>query len=430
MSLKILAVGDIHLGRRPTRLPSNGEAPLGERARELGPAEAWKRVVQTAVEEKVNAVLLAGDVVDQGLYYFEAYRELRAGVERLVSADIRILGVAGNHDVNVLPKLATQLQHFELLGGNGQWQKTELEAEGERLTLWGWSFPQEKVTTSPLEGVEFQTPQGPNLGLLHCDLDQRESPYAPVARRELEATNLDGWLLGHIHRPDKLSAPNPLGYLGSLTGLHPGETGTHGPWLISVQDGRIQEMEQWVLAPLRWEPLEVDISGILEAEEARERLLESLRKLDKKVAQAKQPPEAVGLRVDFTGRSSFGTAATKVLSEEDRAHIYHGTRETHYFIEQLENKVLPEIPLQELAKRSDPPGLLAQRLLLLNEPQENPERRKLLAEAQQKLAERSRKPQWERLQKPPPDEEQTAAWLHRSGIRLLEELLAQQAQQP
>jgi hypothetical protein len=66
--MRLLAVGDIHLGVRPSRLPEE----LQELARSLGPAEAWRRTVEVAVERHVDAVLLAGDVVDRDDDFFEA----------------------------------------------------------------------------------------------------------------------------------------------------------------------------------------------------------------------------------------------------------------------------------------------------------------------------------------------------------------------
>jgi len=422
MTLRILAVGDMHLGRRPSRLPS----ALADRARALGPAEAWARVVEAAIEEKVDAVAMAGDLVERENDFFEAYRELHQGVERLAGEGIRVLGVGGNHDAGVLPRLAKQIPAFEVLGTGGAWESRELTGGGEVATLWGWSFPGPRVTRSPLAGVDFERGPGPNLGLLHCDRDQTGSPYAPVSSRALEDAGLDGWLLGHFHRPDALTARHLSGYLGSVTGLDPGETDAHGPWLITVDGGRIRDVDQWVVAPLRWERLEVDLVGITEPEEARSRLLDHMRKLDSGMVGGRWPAKAVGLRVYFTGRSRFGEAAAALFSGEDRDHVHTGEGETHYFIERLEAVTRPEILLETLAKRNDPPGLLARRLLLLDRPVENPERQKLLAEARRNLEAETRNPRWSSLRVEPPDEEVTAEWLRRSGMQLLDRLMAQQ----
>lgn len=419
--MKLIAVGDIHLGRRPSRLPRE----LTGRARELGPAGAWDRLVAIAIREQVHAVALAGDVIERENDFFEAYRELHGGVSRLFDAGIKVLAVAGNHDVQVLPRLTDQIPDFRLLGRDGQWEDARIEAGDECLTLWGCSFPQSRVNESPLAGMTFERQPGLNLGLLHCDRDQTNSAYAPVTSRELDAADLDGWLLGHIHKPDALSVSSLCGYLGSITGMDPGEAGAHGPWLVTINGGRIQKVEQWVLAPLRWECLNVDLTGMSEPEDARVRLLEELKKLDTELSAAPWRPEAVGLRVTFTGRSRYGEAALALFSQEDLDGIYTGEEGTHYFIERLDAVTRPEILLEELSKRSDPPGLLARRLLLLDQPVENPERRALLADARRLLEKQARNARWSGLRPQPPDEEMVAESLRHAGSRLLERMLAQ-----
>lgn len=421
MPFRLLAVGDMHLGRRPSRLPGELTGHSGK----LGPAGAWARVVEEAIETRVDAVALAGDVVEQENDFFEAYRELHRGVGRLTAAGIRVLGVIGNHDVAVLPRLAEQIEAFELLGRGGQWQAAQLESNGEAVTLWGWSFPRARVMESPLAGAQFERGPGANLGLLHCDRTQKGSSYAPVSSHELDAAGLDGWLLGHIHQPDALTVQQLSGYLGSATGMGPDEHGARGPWLVTVDGGRIRGVEQWVLAPLRWERLEVDIEGMSRPEEARGRLLDCLRELDVAVAAARRPADAVGLRVRFTGCNGLGEASVALFSEQDREQLYDGKGGTHYFIERLENATRPEIPLDELAGRSDPAGLLARRLLLLERPVDDSERRALVAEARRKLEARAREEWWSGLRVQPPDDEASAEWLQRSGMRLLERLQAQ-----
>ena len=55
--MKILGAADIHLGRRPGRLPPRLTDPNSARA--LGPAGAWERLIDLAIEEGVHALLLA-----------------------------------------------------------------------------------------------------------------------------------------------------------------------------------------------------------------------------------------------------------------------------------------------------------------------------------------------------------------------------------
>ena len=488
--MKLLAVGDIHLGRTPSRLPPE----LADRARELGPAEAWRRAVNAAIAAEVRAVLLAGDVVERDDDFFEAYRELSQGVKRLTDAGIAVIGVAGNHDVRVLPRLAEQIPQFQLLGRDveqgaapasiirrcaehqppgcdGKWERCEIRQGNEVVSLWGWSFPRAKITASPLNGARLERGPSINLGLLHCDRRVAQSDYAPVANAELQQAGLDGWLLGHIHKPDELAAPlpngrfAPNGYLGSLTGLDRSETGPRGPWLLTLEGGHIAKVAQLPLAPLRWEHLEVPLDGLNGEnlagplpdeikEEVQARLLQAVREFDNRIGEQRNRvletvqalegrdggPAAVGLRVRFTGRSRFGTAALDAIPKDIRSRIHDGERNVHYFVESIQADTRPEIDLQELAERNDPVGLLAQRLLWLEPPEgaaaaegqagqgELPDaatpRDRLMEAAKRKLQEQANRPRWSNLDTTTPD---PIAWLRRSGFRTLDKLLAQEA---
>lgn len=424
--MRLLAVGDLHLGRRPSRLPESIDAAG------LGPGEAWRRTVDAAIGHRATAVLLAGDVVDRERDFFEAYRELAAGVRRLVDAGIKVAAVAGNHDVQVLPRLADELPDFTLLGRGGRWQSLPLEADGQRVTVWGWSFPQSRVTGSPLAAPDspaaagFDPGPGLHLGLLHCDRDQAGSPYAPVTSAELAAARLDGWLLGHIHKPDPLGADNLSGYLGSVSAAHPGESGARGPWLLQIGRGSVRAMKHLALAPLRYLPLEVDLSGIDGVEQSRSRVLAALRGLDGELAASGWVPQAVALRLRFGGRSRFGHQALEALSPpEDRDHVFTGGAGTRYFIEHLVVDTLPEADLPALARRADPVGVLAGRLLCLDRAADDAERQALVRGALQRLRDRQAERAWQGLQRPVPDEAMAEVWLRRSGMQLLDHLLAQ-----
>ena len=421
--MKILAVGDIHLGRTPSRLPDE----LADRARELGPAGAWKRTVDVAVGAGVKAVLLAGDVIERENDFFEAYRELEQGVRRLTEAGVEVIGVAGNHDVKVLPRLAEHIPEFRLLGADGKWQSWRIADDMDSITLWGWSFPHKEVPTSPLADQSFERETGINLGLLHCDRDAG-SPYAPVTSKDLQRAGLDGWLLGHIHKPDALSVESLNGYLGSLTGLDRSETGPHGPWLIGIDGGRIESVEQLPLAPLRWEPLDVDLEVIGESAEAKGCILTALQDLDRQITETSSSqdlafaPDAVGVHITLRGRTRFTSVVLDEISGTREEVIYTGTDNRCYFIERTGTDTRPEIDLEELAGQATPPGLLAQRLLWLDEPEGHPGRDHLVAKARQRLRDQGQKPAWTGLHVGEPD---PVEWLRRAGLRALDQLLAQ-----
>lgn len=423
--MDILAVGDLHLGRRPARLPEPLLARLG--ARRLGPAEALERLVAAARRHDVDAVVFAGDVVEQEDDFFEAYAELRRNVTALTEVGIQVLGVAGNHDVQVLPQLAREVDGFRLLGAGGAWESITLTGrDGVQVTLHGLSFSAPVVRDSPLAGVRFDVDPTPQLGVLHCDRDQPGSSHAPVTSRQLEDAGIDAWLLGHIHKPDPLDGQRPSGYLGSVTALRASDTGARGPWLYSIGRGGIEQVQQWPLAPLRWQQIEVDISGMTEATDVRPRIISAAEAAASTIAEGDFRPDAIGLRVRLHGRTRIGHAVEQLLENEalDDLPLAGGI---HGFVGRWWLDTRPEMDLATLARRPDPAGLLAQRLLLLDEaPADDPRREALIARAREHLSTVHRDPAWTRLNPAPLDDQAVADWLRRGAVTNLDALLNQQ----
>lgn len=388
--MKILALADVHLGRAPARL----EAELRPRALELDPAAAWVRAVDAAVEGGVDAVFLAGDLVDSDDDLFEAYGELRTGIERLTARGISVVAVAGNHDHQVLPRLAAELPHLRLIGAGGKWETVDVPAlDGSaHVRVIGWSFPSRWSNESPLSSLGFNEalnaarassshPPKAVFGLLHADRDAPSSQYAPVSGSQLREAPVDSWLLGHVHLPDLThsSGPGPQlsGYLGSLTSTHPGEVGPRGAWLIEVgSDGRLAA-EHLQLAPLRWERVSVDVSTLSEPARAEEYLLTELGALHEKLTAEGASPKAVGCRVTLHGRTRYRQALSEWLtrSASDLAFNIGGTR---YFVERVMLTATPEMDLSRLAEGDDPVALIAARALALRDP-DSPLRERLLA---------------------------------------------------
>lgn len=410
----LLAVGDIHLGRTPAALHPD----LSGRAAELGPELAWSRAVTEAINRSVDAVVLAGDVVDRSRDLLVAYGDLKSGVDKLATAGIPVLAVAGNHDTLVLPRLAREIEALHLLGGDGRWQEKTVG----KLTVIGWSFPRPKVRQSPLKDFPQVSQPDRVIGLLHCDRDQADSPYAPVSSAELRAAPTAAWLLGHIHQPDDLADPRPIGYLGSLTALRASETGPRGPWLVHWTGSAIQT-RHLPLAPLRYENLPIDLSALEAPEQLAEAALAAGRELAAQLSRAEMAPDVVGLRLALTGRCRFERElpqAADQLLNESRPWKDHGMV---LFIQKVSVHTRPDFDLEQLARQSDPCGLLARRLLILSE-HDHPEHRRLLDQGRLRLSRIAGLREFAAVDADL-DDAAVRDWLERAGQRALIELIAQ-----
>lgn len=435
--MRLLCVADVHLGRVPARLHED----LADRASELGAAAAWRRTVELALEERVAAVLLAGDLVDGGNDFFEAFAHLRDGVSRLTAAGIKVVAVAGNHDPEVLARLVKVVPDVTLLGADGAWQAWRLhdpEDESRFVRLVGWSFPERWVDGSPLaddglaaalEASASGPPPLATIGLLHADRDQADSRYAPVTSAQLAAAPVDAWLLGHVHAPvfgEGGARGYVGGYLGSLTANDPGEPGPRGAWLLEVGPGGELRFEHVSLAPLRWERLELDVTGWDSPAEVQTQLIESLEVLGQSLMEQGANPVAVGCRVALVGRTPHRSGLERVLADAQPGAQLIPVAGTQFFLDTVSLEALPELDLEALSEQDDPVGLLAARLVALRTPGSEL-RSRLVGAAAARMAELNEKSDHGGGAFAPPGEAEVAALLEEAALRALDALLAQAA---
>ncbi|HZW27693.1 MAG TPA: DNA repair exonuclease [Trueperaceae bacterium] len=417
--MKLLCAADLHLGRQASRLPE--DLPRAG----LSPAAAWRRLVDLAIAEGVVAVVLAGDVLDDENDFFEAFGDLRAGAQRLSDAGIRLVAVAGNHDVAVLPRLAQAVPGVSLLGAGGVWESLTLELGGSAVNLVGWSWPQRTVVASPLVGLDARLrslPPGVTLGVLHCDLDQPQSRYAPVASADLQDGRVDAWLLGHVHKPTFARVPGGtwVGYLGSVFAADPGEEGERGAWLLEVAGDGLGATPV-PLSPVRYDSLTVDVSDVSSPDDAIAAISAAvLAHADEMPAPAVGGPSVVGVRLSVVGRTPLAKGIRERLAKEDARTLRVTGDDVTCFVHDVRVEVRQDLDLPLLARRDDPVGLLARRLQLIDGPA-SPEREALLERARAEMRAVESIRHYANLEERELTDELVAGALRRAALRFLDE---------
>jgi hypothetical protein len=303
--LRILAASDIHIGRIPS-LPGRAvQSP------QQGARAAWDAVVQCALDQNCDALLLAGDVVQGDLAWFEARGPLLQGLRRLEDRGVKVIAVAGNHDALVFPDLARECPGLTMLGLHGTWEHVDLGP----LRILGWSFPGGAYDGNPLATFREDLAGGrPYLGLLHCDLDAPVGTrYAPVASRALETTRALCWILGHVHKGGPQAGGRAC-YCGSPFALDAGEEGDHGAWLLEVDGhGVLQGLERLPLSPWAFRTLTLDLEGVSAEEEARTRIAQAL---DRAAAEGAGPGvDALFCSLRFVGATALSGALDGLFGE-------------------------------------------------------------------------------------------------------------------
>lgn len=360
--MKILCAGDLHIGRRPSRLPDRIDCGP------LSCASAWGAIVDCAIDEGVDLVALSGDVVDQANRYYEAVGPLEAGIRKLATRGIPTVAVAGNHDHDVLPWLAESLapEDFRLLGRGGRWERFTYERDGRpALHIDGWSFPQHRHTDDPLRGYSLEGGGAvPVLGLLHADLDAPRSVYAPVALADLRSRPVGFWLLGHVHAPRHLQdGRSQILYPGSPQAMDPGEPGVHGAWLLEIDGGGRFVTRHVPLATVRYETLAVDLEGVADERGLGLRVREAVQaRLERCVEDGCGPLRYLALRLVLSGRTAvhreIEAAAESIVADLRPEHA--GVMAV---VERVTTVARPSLDLDALARAGDATGLLARLVL-------------------------------------------------------------------
>jgi len=427
MSARLLCAADLHLGRRAARLPDDLDAVA------LGPRQAWRRFVGAALGLGVDAVVLTGDVVDESNRFFEAFSVLQAGVAELAAGGIPVYAVSGNHDFEVLPRLADTIEDFHLLGRAGQWEEAVLSQSGAPCVRFcGWSFPSRHVSTNPLAGLALSPSTIPTVGLLHCDCDVTSSTYAPVSLTELKAMPLDAWLLGHIHKPGLLSREAPLVlYPGSPQGLDPTEQGRHGAALVTIGPPEPTRAEWLPLGALRWEEVVASLDGVEEEPSLGPAIVDALRAAHESLREELGHTRVVGCRIRLSGRTPIHRGLPSVIPTV-KDELRPTFDDVEYFVDDILDSSRPDFDLQELSRSPDPAGLLAKRLLVLDGQVPADEYSDLIRRARAPLEEERANPAFALLPDSTdtvPDEEIRGTLLE-AGLIALDELLAQKETRP
>jgi DNA repair exonuclease SbcCD nuclease subunit len=253
--IRILHAADHHLDS-----PFDGLSPEQAVQRRQEQRQLLERMGELARTERVDLVLLAGDLLDGDRVYYETAQAL-ARVLGQIPCPVCV--APGNHDpftprspyaVQVWPDnvhifRSPQVESVEL---------PELNA-----VVHGAAFTQEHREDSPLKGFTAPDDGRLHLMVLHGDVDARpDSPYAPLSTQEIAHSGLDYLALGHIHTCTgvRWAGQVPWAYAGCPEGRGFDETGPKGVLLGQVGRGSAQ-LEFVPLCRRQYKVLELPVAA-------------------------------------------------------------------------------------------------------------------------------------------------------------------------
>jgi DNA repair exonuclease SbcCD nuclease subunit len=309
--MRFIHAADIHLDSPLRGLEAYPGAPA-ERLR-IATRQAFDRVVDLCLEERVDFLIVAGDLFDTEVKDFHAALAAAVQLRRLDQANIPVYLILGNHDSR------------EEMTRHVPWPANVTLFDHKRpqtvrhptlpVALHGMSYPKREVTENLVPGYPAPLAGCFNIGLLHTNAggNSKHAAYAPCSVEELVAKGYDYWALGHVHDFAILQERPHVVYSGNTQGRHAREVGPKGCLLVTVdeQGGEVRDVEfrethlvRWFRETIPLQP-EHDDDGLLEV--TRNHLREIVSVADGRLA---------AVRLEFTGRCAVHVQLAKDASRQ------------------------------------------------------------------------------------------------------------------
>ncbi len=258
--MKIIHCADLHLdARMDSSLPK-------EKARErrLEILRTFTRIVETAAQEGVEAILLCGDLFDARTISARARNCVLDAI--LEHPQILFYYLQGNHDQNSFLKDLGDDFPENLRTFGKDWTTYE---QGD-VCITGAELSEGAADALAQRLILDASPV--NIVMLHgmaAEYGAKGSPHG-FSLRDLRNKNIDYLALGHIHsyRKEKLDERGVWCYCGCLEGRGFDECGEKGYVLLDVQDGRV-ESTFVPFAQRTLHEVQADVTGLTTQEEMR-----------------------------------------------------------------------------------------------------------------------------------------------------------------
>lgn len=305
-SVRFVHAADLHLDA-----PFQGVEASDPRVRAALIASTFEgldRIVSLCVEERVDFLLIAGDVYNSRDKSLAAQLRFQRAAERLAEAGIPVYIAQGNHDPADGWSLGLRLPETVHYFSTREVEALAVERDGEVIcTLYGRGYQHAAETRDLAAGFHRGAGDRVAIGVLHTNVGGREGfeNYAPASLEELRAAGMDYWALGHIHKPDVVCEQPAIVYAGCPQGLNPKEDGLRGCYLVEVSAGHAEPAFRPTCS-IVWDRREVDVSACGGIEDVRDAVRSAC---DDALRDAGDRPVVV--RLELSGRSEAHAALVR-----------------------------------------------------------------------------------------------------------------------
>jgi exonuclease SbcD len=271
--LRLLHTADVHLGARHADL---GEQAAAQRERQLA---AFVATIDLAIAEKVDVVLIAGDLFDSNTQPRRSVERVAAELRRLADAKIRTVIIPGTHDVYDRSSIY-RVHDLKALAGSSEDDdlvtvltpdRPEVHLATCDVIVHGPVFATKRAPHSPLRDLRVRAGEGAtwHVGMVHGALaipGRTEHDEVVITKEEIAATGLDYLALGHWHSTQQGRAGGTTyAYSGAPEPVAVSQDGAGKVVLVALDEHhakRSVSIELRTVGRTRFDRLDVDAAHI------------------------------------------------------------------------------------------------------------------------------------------------------------------------
>ena len=240
---------------------------------------AFQRTIDLCLDERVDALMIAGDLYDGDQTSMKTALFLAAQLQRLSEAGILAFIVRGNHDAQSrITRELTFPDGVKVFGGRAETVELDRDRGTMPVAIHGISFARPHAPESLIPRFRSPVPDAFNIGLLHTSLagSAEHDDYAPCSVADLAGTGFDYWCLGHVHKRQVHSREPFIVMPGMPQGRDIGEAGPKSVTLVRVADDGAIDCYPHTTSVAQFERIQIDLAGVSDQRSMVERIAAGL----------------------------------------------------------------------------------------------------------------------------------------------------------
>jgi DNA repair exonuclease SbcCD nuclease subunit len=277
---RLLHMADVHLGARHDDL---GATAAAQRERQFA---AFQRAIELGLSEKVDLVLVCGDLFDSNSQPRRSVERAAAELAKLAARHIPVVIIPGTHDCYEPGSIYRVFDLAELAGVPPEAglvtvltdQRPQLDLGQLGISVISHVFPAKRAPESPLSQMHAaaRAARGDGtkarnwlVGMIHGSIAQPgrfEQDEVIVTEQEIAESGLDYLALGHVHSFREGSAgPTKWAYSGAPEAVAVDQDGAGQVLLVNLEehgDKRTVTIQPRPVGRTKFSKLDVDAATI------------------------------------------------------------------------------------------------------------------------------------------------------------------------